>query len=137
MTHYSTSRALARLAALASVIAATAAVAASLSGPAAASEGVTADKLADAGWTCFVPPVGPGDTIVCFNPGHGRPFPNNPDPPPSYSFFMFDRNSGEFIAKGHFIRADLYRGQPCAPGDEPYRFAERIGYYECVRAKNS
>jgi hypothetical protein len=44
----------------------------------------------------------------------------------------FDRSSGEFIYTGHLIRGDLYSGQPCAPGDEPYDFRGLIGYYECV-----
>jgi hypothetical protein len=32
------------------------------------------------------------------------------------------------------IRQDLYSGQPCAPGGEPYVFRALIGYYECVHA---
>lgn len=137
MTHrHPASRAVARLVATALVVAATAVVATSPIAPAAASEGVTSTKLADAGWTCFVPPSA-SDRIVCFNPGVGRPFPGNPDPAPSYHFLGFDRTTGEFIDTGHLIRADLYRGQPCAPGSEPYRFLALIGYYECVRAKES
>ena len=118
------------------LVVAIAAVAAQLTAPASASEGVTAAKLAGAGWTCFVAPSGPA-RIVCFSPGHGRPIPNNPDPPASYNFLGFDPTTGEFIDKGHLVRADLYRGQRCAPGDDPYRYLERIGYYECVRAKNA
>jgi hypothetical protein len=128
------SRAIARLVATGSAIAAVAAVAASLTAPAAASEGVTSAKLADAGWTCFVPPSAT-TRIVCFNPGVGRPFPGNPDPAPSYHFLGFDLTTGEFLYSGHLIRADLYSGQRCAPGDAPYVHLVVIGYYECVRAK--
>lgn len=130
------SRVIARLVAAGSAIAAAAVAAASLTAPAAASEGVTSTKLAEAGWTCFVPPSATS-RLVCFNPGVGRPFPGNPDPAPSYHFLGFDRTTGEFLYKGHLIRADLYSGQRCAPGDEPYVFLAVIGYYECVRAKES
>jgi hypothetical protein len=34
----------------------------------------------------------------------------------------------------HLIRDDLYSGQPCAPGGEPYVHRGLIGYYECVHA---
>jgi hypothetical protein len=136
MTHRTrTSRAIARLVATALVITATA-VAATLTAPVAAAEGVTSTKLADAGWTCFVPPSAPG-RLVCFNPGVGRPFPGNPDPAPTYHFLGFDRITGEFLYKGHLVRADLYAGQRCAPGDAPYVYLAVIGYYECVRAKES
>jgi hypothetical protein len=93
--------------------------------------GPSPQHLAAQGWTCIVPPPFP-ETIACFNPGHGAPFPGNPDPPPSYSVLNFDRSSGAHISNVHLIRADLYAGQPCAGGD-PYRFIPRIGYYECVR----
>jgi len=98
----------------------------------AQAQGVTPDQLAARGWTCFTPPTVP-DWTVCFNPGLGRPFPGNPDPRPSYTFLAFDAASGEFLYTGHLIRQDLYRGQPCAPGDEPYVLRAPIGYYECVR----
>lgn len=117
-------------------VAATAAVAASLTAPAAASEGVTATKLAEAGWTCFVPPSRP-NRIACFNPGVGRPFPGNPDPAPAYHFLSFELATAELVEKGHLIRADHYRGQRCAPGDDPYVFLAVIGYYECVKAQNA
>ena len=134
MTHrHPASRAIARLLAATSIVAATAAVAATLTAPAAASEGVTSTTLADAGWTCFVPPSA-ATRLVCFNPGVGRPFPGNPDPAPSYHFLGFDLTSGEFLYNGHLIRGDLYSGQRCA-GDAPYVYRALIGYYECVRAK--
>jgi hypothetical protein len=43
---------------------------------------------------------------------------------------LFSASSGEFLYRGHFIRADLYSGQRC--GKEPYVFRAGIGYYECV-----
>ena len=137
MTHRNqASHPIARLVAAALVVAATTAVTASLTAPAAAAEGVTSTKLADAGWTCFVPPSA-SNRIVCFDPGVGRPFPGNPDPAPTYHFLGFNRTTGEFIDTGHLIRADLYREQRCAPSNQPYRFLALIGYYECVRAKKS
>ena len=90
------------------------------------------EKLRARGWTCFSPPPPAPNVTSCFNPGHGRPFPGNPDPPPSYTALVFDRASGEFLTTAHLIRADLYAGQPCA-GGEPYRFIPLIGYYECAR----
>ena len=92
--------------------------------------GVTREKLEAQGWSCveFLP----ANRWSCFNPGTGRPFPGNPDPRPSYTFLGFDRTSGDFLYTGHLIRGDLYAGQPCAPGDDPYVFRAGIGYYECV-----
>lgn len=72
------------------------------------------------------------DWVVCFDAGLGRPFPGNPDPAPSYNFLAFAASTDEFLFTGHLIRAGLYRGQPCAPGAEPYVFRGLIGYYECV-----
>ena len=43
------------------------------------------------------------------------------------------RTRRHYLGKVHFIRADLYAGQPCAPSGDPYVFSPRIGYYECVR----
>ena len=67
---------------------------------------VNRETLEGAGWTCFAPPSLP-DTVVCFEPGRGRPFAGNPDPRPSYSFLAFGLTSGEFLGTGHLIRADL------------------------------
>jgi hypothetical protein len=103
-----------------------------LLGASAQAQGVTHEQLTAQGWTCFAPPPPAPNVIGCFNPGLGRPFPGNPDPPPSYSVLAFDGTSGEFLNTAHLIREDLYRGQPCV-GGEPYRFIARIGYYECVR----
>ena len=92
--------------------------------------GLDRDRLLDAGWSCveFLP----ANRWSCFNPGLGRPFPGNPDPRPAYTFLAFDRTTEEFIYTGDLIRQDLYAGQPCAPGDEPYVLRAPIGYYECV-----
>jgi hypothetical protein len=96
--------------------------------------GVTWQQLQAQGWACFVPP--PSPTLVeCLPSGLGRPFPGNPDPPPSYSFLMFDGASGEFLWTGRLIRADLYAGQPCGSEGEPYGFLALIGYYVCNHAQ--
>lgn len=100
----------------------------------AQAEGVTRQTLEAQGWTCVPFPFPPATPIrySCFNPGLGRPFPNNPDPRPSYTFLAFDAVSGDFIYTGHLIRHDLYSGQPCAPGSDSYVFRPLIGYYECI-----
>lgn len=97
-----------------------------------ASAGVPREELEARNWTCV--PFAPANRWSCFNDGVGRPFPGNPDPAPSYTFLAFDLTSGEFIYTGHLIRGDLYRGQPCAPGSDPYVYRAPIDYYECVRA---
>ena len=93
-------------------------------------QGMTWQQLDAHGWTCFVPPPVP-DQVACFNPGQRRPVPGDPDARPSFTVLQFD-SSGEFLFTVHLIRADLYRGQPCGPGGEPYRFIALIGYYECA-----
>ena len=102
---------------------------ANVSAATAQAAGHTAEHLAGQGWTCFTPPPRP-DLVACYNPGQGRPIPGNPDPAPAYSVHTFSSSSGELLATGHLIRADLYRGQPC--GKDPYNFLALIGYYECV-----
>lgn len=102
---------------------------ANVSAPTAKAAGHTAEQLAAQGWTCFTPPPRP-DLVACYNPGQGRPIPGDPDPAPAYSVHTFSSSSGEFLATGHLIRADLYRGQPC--GKDSYNFLALIGYYECV-----
>lgn len=106
------------------------ALAAALAAPAQA-QGPTPEQLSGAGWTCFQPPVNP-PVIVCANPGLGRPFPGNPDPPPAYTLLRFDLG-GNSLGKVHLIRADLYAGQPCPQAGGSYLFNPRIGYYECFR----
>lgn len=97
----------------------------------AQAKGPTPEQLSAAGWTCFQPPIAP-PTIVCANPGLGRPFPGNPDPSPAYTLLRFDLD-GNPLGKVHLIREDLYAGQPCAQAGGPYLFNPRIGYYECFR----
>jgi hypothetical protein len=97
----------------------------------AGAAGVTPETLSAAGWSCFQAPVGPPG-VICANPGLGRPIPGDPDPPPQYTLVRFDLD-GTYDAKVHFIRADLYAGQPCGPSGAPYLLSPRIGYFECVR----
>ena len=109
----------------------TAAVAFSLAsiGPATAT-GLTPDQLTSAGWTCFRDPGAP--RIVCSDPGHGRPVPGDPNPPPSYNFKAFTLE-GQFTGTIHLIRADLYQGQPCTQTGSLYFFIAPIGYFRCER----
>jgi hypothetical protein len=94
--------------------------------------GPSPEQLAEAGWTCFVPPIPVG--MRCFNPAQGRP----PIPPlgedgrASYQAFAW-APTGEFQGHVHLIRADLYAGQPCAQTGGEYVFRPNIGYYECNR----
>ena len=96
-----------------------------------AAEGVTPEQLQAAGWTCFVPPPFP-DTLVCADPAEGIPLvPPDPNGRSSYSFLYFDRDTGAFGGTIHMIRADLYRGQPCAQTGALYVFHPANGYYRC------
>jgi hypothetical protein len=97
--------------------------------------GPAPDQLSAAGWTCFQPPVSP-PRIVCANPGLGRPFPGNPDPPPAYTLSVFDL-AGNYLGKVHLTRADVYAGQKCGGTGEPYVLNPRIPYYECFRAQEA
>jgi hypothetical protein len=99
----------------------------------ARAEGVTSATLTAAGWDCFqTPPFVTPPRIVCANPGLGRPFPANPDPPPAYTLPTFDL-SGNYLGRVHLVRADLYGGQSCEPAGDPYVFRAAIGYFECLR----
>jgi hypothetical protein len=99
----------------------------------AQAQGVTPETLAAAGWDCFqTPPNIVPPRIVCANPGLGRPFPGNPDPPPAYTLPTFDLG-GTYLGKVHLVRADLYNGQPCGPSGDPYTLRSAIGYDECLR----
>jgi hypothetical protein len=106
---------------------------ASATTPPAKAEGVTPEALAAAGWDCFLtPPFVVPPRIVCANPGLGRPFPGNPDPPPAYTLPTFDLG-GNYLGKVHLVRADLYHGQPRSPSGDAYVFRAAIGYFECLR----
>jgi len=94
----------------------------------AAADGLTPATLVNAGWTCFNDPGAP--RIVCSDPGHGRPTPNDPDAPPSYNFKIFALD-GSFTGTAHLIRADLYAGQPCPQTGGAYFFIRPLGYYRC------
>jgi hypothetical protein len=101
-----------------------------LAGPVPA-QGVTADQLISAGWTCFTPPPFP-NRLICGNPAHGLPaVPADPNGPASYSFLTFDRTTGELLGATHMIRADLYHGQPCPQLGGLYTFNPANGYYRC------
>jgi len=99
----------------------------------AQAEGPTPATLTAAGWDCFqTPPIAVPPRIVCANPGLGRPFPGNPDPPPAYTLPTWDL-SGNYLGKVHLVRFDLYRGQPCEPTGDLWAFRPAIGYFECLR----
>src|SRR4051812_50167139 len=66
----------------------------------AQAEGVTPATLVAAGWDCFLtPPFIVPPRISCANPGLGRPFPGNPDPPPAYTLPTFDLG-GDHLGQG-------------------------------------
>ena len=92
---------------------------------AAASGGVSPDKLTAAGWTCFLDPGAP--RTACSDPGHGRPMPGGA---PSYNVKLFALD-GAFIGTSHLIRADLYQGQPCPQAGGLYFFIPPLGYFRC------
>jgi hypothetical protein len=96
-------------------------------------QGPSPERLAEQGWTCFVPPVA-GSGLVCFNPGEGRPpIPSlGEDGRATYTVLVWTP-AGEFRGHTHLIRQDLYAGQPCAQTGALYVFSPRIGYYECNR----
>lgn len=96
---------------------------------AATAEGLSAEQLATAGWTCFQDPINP--RIVCLNPGHPRPsVPADPDGQQSLQDMVFGLD-GSFRGTIHLIRADLYHGQPCPQTGGSWLFIPRIGYYSC------
>ena len=97
-------RTIGRLLATGWLVAATAVVAASFTRPAAPADGQTPENHANPGWTSLTAPLGPPLTIIA-SPGIGRPFPDNPDPPPKYTLVRFDID-GNYDSKVHFIRAD-------------------------------
>lgn len=101
------------------------AVGTAVSGSAQA-RGPDMSRLDAQGWTC----VEHFGRTVCFNPGQGFPL-GDPTPNNTYNFLTFDITTGEFRGTGHWIRADLYQGQPCGPDGTPYTHLSRIGYYQC------
>ena len=105
------------------------------------SAGVTADKLANAGWTCVVPLADPS-RLICAPPGLGLPpLPGTPgfaDRGPSYQLLVFRSATGEFIGVQHLLRPDIYlAGTPPCP-QQPngaYVYIPRNDTYSCFRAK--
>lgn len=108
------------------------ALAVALASPVGA-QGLTRSQLEAHGWACLPFPFPPATPIrhSCFNPGEGRPMLNGQ---PSYTFLAFAFPSGDYIGTGHLIRGDLYAGEPCAPGSDPYVYRAAIDYYECIHA---
>jgi hypothetical protein len=85
--------------------------------------------LAAHGWECGpTPPFVQPPRIVCAPPGLGRPFPGADRP--TYKLWLFT-TGGELVATAHFVREDLYAGQPCHGGN-PYVFSPFLRYYECL-----
>jgi len=105
------------------------AVVSGLTESSAISPGVTDTTLGNIGWTCRAPTP---SLTVCAPPGLGfpprPPLPNNGGAP-SYTIWAF--NDHEYDHRVHFIRPDLYHGQPCQ-GNEPYNLFAPVNYYECI-----
>jgi hypothetical protein len=98
----------------------------------ALAQGPSPAQLAEAGWTCVVPPV-PAIGMACFNPAQGRPpIPPVADGRATYTAMLWTPG-GEFLGHTHLIHADLYAGQPCAQTGGLYLLNPRLGYYECLR----
>ena len=97
--------------------------------PAGASATQAPTHFAEQGWECGqTPPFVQPPRIVCAPPGLGRPFPGADRP--TYRLVLFSL-AGDLVARVHFIRADLYAGQPCN-GDDGFVFSPFLGYYECL-----
>jgi hypothetical protein len=109
-------------------------------GPSSAG-GVTADQLANAGWTCVVPLAVPG-TLICAPPGQGLPqlpgMPGFAGRGPSYELVVFSSSTGEFIGVNHLLRPDIYlNGTPPCPqqANGAYSYIPRNDTYSCFRAQ--
>jgi hypothetical protein len=102
--------------------------------PASALATQSPTHLAEHGWECGqTPPFVQPPRIVCAPPGLGRPFPGSADRP-TYRLLLFSLD-GDLVARVHFIRGDLYAGQPCNGGN-PYVFSQFLGHYECLNPAN-
>jgi hypothetical protein len=109
-------------------------------GPSSAG-GVTADQLANAGWTCLVPLAVPS-TLICAPPGQGLPpLPGTPGfagRGPSYELLVLSSSTGEFIGVQHLLRPDIYlNGTPPCPqqANGAYSYIPRNDTYSCFRAQ--
>jgi hypothetical protein len=109
------------LAASALGVAASALGLAGFAGPAAAQSGLGPAALADAGWTCFKPPVSFNRYVHCAPPDTFESAVQNGLPSIRLlTFNTFDVSAldAELLGTERMIRADLYAGQPC-PTDPP------------------
>jgi hypothetical protein len=103
--------------------------------------GVTADQLANAGWTCVVPQADPS-RLICAPPGLGLPpLPGTPgfaSRGPSYQLMVFSSATRELVGVQHLLRPDIYlAGTPPCP-QQPngaYIYIPRNDTYSCFRAK--
>lgn len=109
-------------------------------GPSSAG-GVTADQLANAGWTCVVPLAVPS-TLICAPPGQGLPpLPGTPGfagRGPSYELLVFSSSTNELIGVQHLLRPDIYlNGTPPCPQqpNDAYSYIPRNDTYSCIRAQ--
>jgi hypothetical protein len=122
------------------LLGATSATLAMTAGPSSAG-GVTPHQLANAGWTCVVPLVGPS-TLICAPPGQGLPpLPGTPGfagRGPSYELLVFSYSTGELIGVQHLLRPDIYlNGTPPCPqqANGAYSYIPRNDTYGCFRAQ--
>jgi hypothetical protein len=109
-------------------------------GPSSAGS-VTADQLANAGWTCIVPLAVPS-TLICAPPGQGLPpltgTPEFAGRGPSYELLVFSSATDEFIGVQHLLRPDIYlNGTPPCPqqANGAYTYIPRNDTYSCFRAQ--
>lgn len=104
----------------------------SMVGAVANARGVTAQRLADAGFTCF--PAGPNLWIHCTPPGNEL-FAGDGATPATAQVKVFESWDGHFLGTEILLRADLYeKGMPQCPTDGgEYESLADIGlpYYAC------
>jgi hypothetical protein len=125
------------------VIAALIAVAGFTTAATASAKGVSPAQLADAGWTCFLPPEF-NPNVHCAPPGQLEGILSGEARSAMFLAFATDQVRSEnapLLGTERLIRADLYRGQPCptdpSPADPPtYTYSSlypRFGwnYYIC------
>lgn len=92
------------------------------------SQGMTDERLANAGWTCIQPGNG---LILCAPPGTGLPpIPPAADARATYDIMAFTLDH-EFVHHIKLLRPDLYHGQPYQGGDG-WTYVDFLGYYECL-----
>jgi hypothetical protein len=93
-----------------------------LLGTPAGANGLTAEQLVRAGYSCF--PAGPDDWIHCLL---GRKFGAR-----SIPVKVFSADGNEFLGTELLLRADIYAGQPCPQdGLEQWDSEAVPGYFAC------